>query len=89
MLSEEDRNNYLRLLIGIAIGMMLGFVFGMVVGGSLPTDPPVGLFRIDVFSTTFYGCLIALGFALVYLYLTEWSKKNSVVTARTTEAGAE
>lgn len=81
----------MRLLIGIAIGMMLGFVFGMAVSGSVtsPADPPVGLFRIDVFSTTFFGCLITLGFALVYLWLTEWSKNVGVMKARATEAGAE
>nr|MDO8085679.1 hypothetical protein [Candidatus Sigynarchaeum springense] len=35
MLTDEKRNKYLNLLIGIAVGAILGFIFAMFVSGSI------------------------------------------------------
>jgi uncharacterized BrkB/YihY/UPF0761 family membrane protein len=78
MLSEEKRKTGLLLMIGIVIGLMLGFIFGWMVGGSIkPGDPSVGIPRIDVYPTVFIGCIIAIGFAFLYVYLTEWSARGA------------
>ncbi|MEX2726052.1 MAG: hypothetical protein Q6353_002260 [Candidatus Sigynarchaeum springense] len=110
MLTDENRNKYMILLIGIAIGAMCGFVFAMFVSGSItqawtwkiadtynppttpfpqPPDPYVGIPRIDVFSTTLVGCIIAIAFALIYVYLVEWSKLGKARNATITTKGAE
>ncbi len=97
LLTEENRNKYLVLLTGIAIGAMLGFIFGMFMGGSITSfsfgtpkpDPSLGYVRIDALSTTLIGCFITIGFVVVYLYLTEWSKRNRVPKETANAKGAE
>jgi ABC-type xylose transport system permease subunit len=61
--SEQKRKTLITYEIGIAIGMMLGFIFGMFVAGP----------QIKVFWTVLIGCIITIGFAVLHLYLTEWS----------------
>jgi uncharacterized membrane protein len=110
LLTEEKRNQYITLLIGIAIGAMLGFVFAMFESGSITQawtwkiaatynspasntiigpDPRTGFVRIDVFSTALVGCFIAIVFALVYVYIVEWSKLGKGRKAKVDTKGAE
>lgn len=89
MISDESRNKYMTLLIGIAIGAMLGFVFGMFMSGSAAPDPYYGLARIEPFYTTVIGCIIAFGFALLYVYIAEWSKLDKSKKEQPREAGVE
>ncbi|MBN2152973.1 MAG: hypothetical protein JW839_16090 [Candidatus Lokiarchaeota archaeon] len=95
MLDEESRNKYLTLLIGITIGAILGFIFGMFVSG-VNTTPSTGnpsqMFgvpRIEPVTTTIVGCIASIGVVLLYLYITEWSKRASVPKEKTTARGAE
>ncbi len=110
LLTDEKRNQYIILLIGIAIGGMLGFIFAMFESGSITQawtwkiastynspasntlfgpDPRTGFVRIDVFSTALIGSFIAIAFALVYLYIVEWSKLGKARNANVTTKGAE
>ena len=61
--SDQKRRTLITYEKGIAIGLMFGFIFGMFASGG----------QVIVFWTTMIGCLITIGFAVLHLYLTEWS----------------
>nr|MDO8116726.1 hypothetical protein [Candidatus Sigynarchaeota archaeon] len=69
MLTDEERRNLLILLLGVALGLMGGFMFGWLVNDPVAWKP-----QVSSFYTTFIGCFITIGFVLLYLYITEWSK---------------